>query len=50
MTYTFYDTLQGATITKMTATEDEAWMSLADTYGSGYVLENIEYIGRNIID
>jgi hypothetical protein len=50
MTYTFKDTLQNVTITMMTATEDEAWMSLADTYGSGYVLENIEYIGRNIID
>lgn len=50
MTYTFKDTLQNVTITIMSTTEDEAWMNLADNYGSGYVLENIEYIGRNIID
>jgi hypothetical protein len=50
MTYTFKDRLQNVTITIMSATEDEAWMDLADNYGSGYVLENIEYLGRNIID
>jgi len=50
MTYTFYDTCTGATITMMTETEDEAWMDLADNFGACYVMDNIQYIGRNRLD
>jgi hypothetical protein len=50
MTYTFYDTCTKATITMMKETEDEAWMDLADNFGACYVMDNIQYIGRNRLD
>ena len=48
MTFTFKDTLENVYITIMTDDELKAWGDLADNYGSGYVLENIQYIGKNI--
>ena len=48
MTYTFYDRVQEMTITIMAKTEDEAWLDLADAFGSVYVLDNIAYMGKNI--
>lgn len=50
MTYTFYDTCAKTIITMMKETEDEAWMDLADNFGACYVMDNIQYIGRNRLD
>ena len=40
--YTFVDTLTNKEITIICESEDSAWATLCDKFGSGYVFENIE--------
>lgn len=39
--YRFTDTLTGRKITVACACEDDAWATLCDRFGTGYVFENI---------
>ena len=48
MIVTFYDKIQKMEITMWVKDELDAWKSLADNFGSMYVLENIAFIGKNI--
>ncbi len=47
-TFTFYDKTQEMEITISAIEELDAWKDLADNFGSGYVMDNIAYLGKNI--
>ena len=44
MTFKFIDNNTNEAISLTCACEDDAWCNLCDTFGTGYVFENIEEI------
>ena len=46
--YRFIDTLTGKEITMIRMNEDDAWETLCNMFGTGYVFENIEKIFEKV--
>lgn len=46
--YTFYDNAQEMHINISAEEELDAWADLADNFGACYVMDNIQYVGKNI--